>query len=480
MHERPRLAPRLILLLALLSPGCSNVVHMNRRLNTPEAAVEKQRLNATRAATFARVTPPSAPAGSRLRATPELRGDVAATTRATSDRSGPIPGDADGCFVGLALSGGGSRSANFAAACMFELQRLGLLQRVDYVSTVSGGSLAGAYYCLSSPADWNPGDVQRKLSQAFASDVVASSLLPWNFWTLALTDFDRSDLLASSFQKHLFSRDGRGLKFSDLRPERPRLLVNATDLQSGRRFVFCNETFDEINSDLSTFPVAWAAAASSAVPVLLHPVTLRDYSTAFRQYRHLIDGGVVDNLGITTLIETYAAHLGSARAHGRPDPYPKGAVLIVIDAHTNYDADLSDKADIGFLPAFTSAAGLSSTSLLNRASSATLGDLIVRNAPDDATARELREHIDRLNEEGFLKLNDRTGHAARVVYVSLSQLSDLSDLPFTSFGESVNSIATYFNISPTEAYRLYQAAGLLFRGRFDARVREVMEELKGE
>jgi hypothetical protein len=241
--------------------------------------------------------------------------------------------------------------------------------------------------------------------------------------------------------------------------------------------VFCNETFDEINSDLSSLPVAWAAAASSAVPVLLHPVTLRDYSTAYIQYRHLIDGGVVDNLGILTLIETYAAHLGSAAAHGRPDPYPRGAVLIVIDAHTDYDAKLSGKSDIGFLPAFKSAAGLSSTSLLNRASSATLGDLIVRSAPDDAAARELREQIDRLNEDGFLKLTDRTGHPARVIYLSLTQLSDLSDLPFASFGESVNSIATYFNIHATEAYHLYQAAGLLFQRRFDGRVAEVMREL---
>src|SRR3712207_8789842 len=48
--------------------------------------------------------------------------------------------DADGIFFGVALSGGGSRSANFAAACMFELEQLGLLGRVDYLSSVSGGS----------------------------------------------------------------------------------------------------------------------------------------------------------------------------------------------------------------------------------------------------------------------------------------------------------------------------------------------------
>ena len=35
----------------------------------------------------------------------------------------------DGCFVGLAISGGGSRSANFSAGCMLHLQQIGLLRR---------------------------------------------------------------------------------------------------------------------------------------------------------------------------------------------------------------------------------------------------------------------------------------------------------------------------------------------------------------
>src|SRR5204862_4269572 len=76
----------------------------------------------------------------------------------------------DGYFVGLALSGGGSRSANFAASCMFQLERLGLLDKVDYISSVSGGSLAASCYCLFGP-EWNPGEVQKKLTHSFANDV---------------------------------------------------------------------------------------------------------------------------------------------------------------------------------------------------------------------------------------------------------------------------------------------------------------------
>jgi len=209
----------------------------------------------------------------------------------------------------------------------------------------------------------------------------------------------------------------------------------------------------------------------------MHPVTLRDYSTIFPQYRHLIDGGIADNLGVETLVETFSAHVDSARANGWPDPYPKGAVLIVIDSHTNYDAALSSKSDIGLIESLKAAAGLSSTSLLNRASSATLADLIVRRSPDDASAAELRADIDRLNTSGYLTLKDKTGHTVRVVYLALSQVSGLSGAPFASFGESVNSIGTYFDIREVDAYYLYQTAELLIRQRFQAPLGDLVREL---
>src|SRR5262245_54817162 len=44
----------------------------------------------------------------------------------------------------LCLSGGGIRSASFAVGVMQGLARHGLLERFDYLSTVSGGGFAGA------------------------------------------------------------------------------------------------------------------------------------------------------------------------------------------------------------------------------------------------------------------------------------------------------------------------------------------------
>lgn len=466
--RRARVARAGVALLLCVAVGCSEY---NRPLNSLKLPLEAREGNNTRAATYARVRPPRDGSDDRIQpATAPVLDD--------DPRRPAHPPDDDGYFVGLAISGGGSRSANFAAACMFQLQRLRLLQRVDYISSVSGGSLAAAYYCTHGD-EWNPENVQRKLSHSFATDALVQTLLPWNAAALMFTAVDRTDLLADSFRATLFSRQGRALTFADLRDDRPRLLINATDLQSGKRFIFSDESFDEINSDLSAFPIARAVAASSAVPVLLHHLTLKDHSTTFDQYRHLIDGGVTDNLGAQTLVETFAAHVEQARARGQADPYPHGAVLLLLDATVAFDARLSDQADIGFVQSLVAGAGLSSTALVNRAATATLAEIIVQNARDDVPARKLRQALADLKRTGHLTQTDRTGHTISVVHISLSQVQALSDVPFTGFRDSVNNIATYFNIDRTEAFHLYQAAGLLVDQKHEARLVELRNEMEG-
>ena len=451
---------------ALAAGGCS---YANRPLNDNHVLPENRVANHTRAATFAAVTPPQAIATQPVR---EIRPTAAAGT--------PTLADADGYFVGLAISGGGSRSANFAAACMFQLERIGLLRRVDYVSSVSGGSLTAAYFCShgDGKGGWNPADVQTKLSHAFATDMLVQLALPWNWVALTVSDYDRSDLLAKTLKENLFTAsDGHEMRYADLRPDRPRLLVNSTDLQSGRRFVFCNESFDDINSDLARYPLAYAVAASSSVPVVLHEVTLRDFSTAFPQYRHMIDGGVVDNLGIETLAEVYRAQELAARDAGRPDPYPHGAVFVILDASTEYDRDISNRSDTGFIDALTTAAGITSTALLNRASTLSLDDVVLKNAPDATSAKQVRDAIDTLGREGYVEFDNVAGHKIRVAHVALSKIEDVSKLPFHNFGETVNSISTYFNIGPQQAAELYTSAELLMKDRFEPHLRALVKEM---
>jgi NTE family protein len=54
--------------------------------------------------------------------------------------------EGDDRLIGLALSGGGSRAIAFHLGCLRALNQLGLLDRVKVLSTVSGGSVIGAYY----------------------------------------------------------------------------------------------------------------------------------------------------------------------------------------------------------------------------------------------------------------------------------------------------------------------------------------------
>ncbi|HEV7301456.1 MAG TPA: patatin-like phospholipase family protein [Tepidisphaeraceae bacterium] len=447
--------------LSAVAFGCTSV---NKPLNKATVALEHRAKNQTRAGTF-------------LDAAPTQASSESDVLRPTTNPAQPQIVDADGYFVGIAISGGGSRSANFSAACMFQLQRLGVLQYCDYISSVSGGSLTAAYYCAWGE-EWNPGTVQKKMTHHFATDLLAQTLMPWNVVGMTVSHLDRSDLLANTLRNNLFTRKGKELTYADLRPDRPRLLINATDLQSGRPFVFSNETFDALNTDLSKYPLAYAVAASSSVPVLLHHVTLRDYSTTFKQYRHLVDGGVTDNLGIQTLVNLFEAQAQSAVDQNLPNPYPNGAIFIVLDATTQFDAKLSSKGDISLLDSLKFGAGLSSTVLINRASSATLAEMIVKHASADLNADQLRADVATLNKTGQLTMRDNRGQQVQVMHLSLSHLNNLTNLPFKSFNESVNNIATYFNIGETEAYHLYLAAELMVKDKFEKPLLEVGDKLK--
>ena len=119
----------------------------------------------------------------------------------------------------------------------------------------------------------------------------------------------------------------------------------------------------------------------------MHHVTLRDYSTTFKQYRHLIDGGVTDNLGVQTLVETFAAHVQRRRARGEPDPYPHGAVIIVLDATDRSTPSCRTSRTSDFIESLVAGAGLTSTSLLNRVEFGDAGGDDRAERPDDVAGQ---------------------------------------------------------------------------------------------
>ena len=264
--------------------------------------------------------------------------------------------DRPGVFVGVAISGGGSRAAVFGMAVLQELERLGILRHVSAISTTSGGGLAGAYYSLHSrDMDW------AKAQDAMAFDYLGAWLRsnagPRQLASVLTTDEDRSDLMADVFDEQIFD----GSTYSALGPFAPGTapiwLANATQIGDTRRFTFSEGEFDQLRSSLGSFPLAQAVMASAAFPGVFNSVTLRDYTPAaihddeihFENsvlYRHLIDGGPTDNLGIEALLDLARSHdvakwgpLGA-----REDGSRQGTCLLfIVDAYPRADISRYDR-----------------------------------------------------------------------------------------------------------------------------------------
>ncbi|MBP8105616.1 MAG: patatin-like phospholipase family protein, partial [Nitrospira sp.] len=156
---------------------------------------------------------------------------------------------ADGRFVGLAFSGGGSRAAVFGAAVMKELDRLGVLQQVDVLSAVSGGALPAASYALEGYRDFS---FQNGFVELVGRDFQGAILGPWytvpqNAIRYALTDRVPAEQVIRVLDDRLF----RGATFADLNPSQPILLLNATDALTGDPLVISDERFAALGQPLA-------------------------------------------------------------------------------------------------------------------------------------------------------------------------------------------------------------------------------------
>src|SRR5437899_1707251 len=85
-------------------------------------------------------------------------------------------------MIGLALSGGGSRAIAFHLGCLRGLDDVGLLDRIGVLSTISGGSVIGAYYAYTPQKTFLEfeSDIRRLLSRGFKSDILRKLAEPRN------------------------------------------------------------------------------------------------------------------------------------------------------------------------------------------------------------------------------------------------------------------------------------------------------------
>ncbi|WP_157497226.1 patatin-like phospholipase family protein [Hahella ganghwensis] len=246
----------------------------------------------------------------------------------------------------LSFSGGGTRAAALSYGVLKELRetylpskmtRRRLLDEIDMISSVSGGSFTAAYYGLYGEDIFE--DYEKVfLKQSIQSALIRQLLTPTYWWRSLFTAFDRTEMAIEYYDTFIF----RGATFGDIPVERrPYILINATDLSAGNRFSFTQDVFDLFCSDLGKLPIARAVTASSAVPVAFPPVVMENFSgdcdqsrslinkgpddknfvdrrleeqrqsylgylnREHRPYIHLVDGGISDNLGLRAVRESF-------------------------------------------------------------------------------------------------------------------------------------------------------------------------------
>ncbi|NOT84272.1 MAG: patatin-like phospholipase family protein [Methylococcaceae bacterium] len=246
----------------------------------------------------------------------------------------------NGVFIGIALSGGGSRAANFSIAALLELERLGILQNTSVISSVSGSSLVAAYYGLygCDKKRWKQAALRETFRTDFELPWIGRWFNPWNIVRYWFTNLNRSDIMVQELDSDLFD-DQQFKNMCQTHQNRPRILINATSFNSGQQFIFSDEQFKaSLNSRLDTYPIARAVMASSSFPVVFHDITLKDYHVkgeAFKgdnrrdeteNFEHLIDGGPSDNLGVTPLVNVVKT------LYQNPQKQPQACFLFVIDA----------------------------------------------------------------------------------------------------------------------------------------------------
>ncbi len=239
-------------------------------------------------------------------------------------------------IVALSFSGGGTRAAAFSYGVLEGFQdtpvhgragTVSLLDRLNFLSGVSGGSILAAYYGLHGKAAL--ADFKPRFLLANGEESLQTDLNLANVARGLQGGVNDPSKFPTWLDAHLYG----GATFKDLDRGRTRVWINASDIYNRTAFIFAPVTFSALCSDLADYPVSLAVGASAAVPVVFAPVVIKNfpgpcpialprwvervradpnaapliksYADALERYRSgaikyvkLLDGGLVDNYGL--------------------------------------------------------------------------------------------------------------------------------------------------------------------------------------
>ncbi len=247
--------------------------------------------------------------------------DLAATPVNRPDPQPRPPQDG----IGLCLSGGGYRAMLFHVGTLWRLYDSGWLNRIDRISSVSGGSITSAVLALAWPKlSFNPADPADFMAQVvtpirkLAGRTIDIGPIFWG----SLLPGGVASRIARAYRKHLFGR-----ATLQALPDQPRFVINATNMQSAALWRFSKPYMGDWRVGRVLNPrveLADAVAASSAFPPFLSPFTLdldpksflADPTAGLQHEPYtrraiLSDGGVYDNLGLETVWKHYRTVLVS-------------------------------------------------------------------------------------------------------------------------------------------------------------------------
>jgi len=402
----------------------------------------------------------------------------------------------DELLVVLAFSGGGTRAASLSYGVLEELARTEieingtkrrLIDEIDMISSVSGGSFTAAYYALFGDRIFDDFE-ECFLKQNIQGKLFRRLINPWfwpRFWS---PGYNRDDMAAELYDKEIFE----GKTYADLlrRPEAPYLIVNATNIESGSRFEFTQNQFDVISSDLSAFSVSRAVTASSAVPGLFGTVRLENQSkksenfhlrwvdetldnlqspirltkeakeaqeyqdAGKRKYVHLVDGGVADNLGLRAYLDMMIKQkIAPNRAQTHFSGVVRNVLLIIVDSHVEKESGFSRMESPGLFKIIGASIGIP----IDHYSFETIE--FIESALEARAAEMRKERAEMITSEA----NNKTSMVPPEPLKYYTAVLQFNHLPDKKDEEFFRSMPTSFKLKDEDVDRLRELAARQLR-----------------
>ena len=390
----------------------------------------------------------------------------------------------DGDLIILMLSGGGSRAAalGYGVLEQFKQTKIGtnpfkesLLDNIDLVFGVSGGSVLATYFSLEGKYVV-PKFEDKFLKTDFQSQLTSQIFSFSNLPKLTSDQYGRGDLLQEQLNLALY----KGKTFGYLANHRrgPFVIVSATDMSLGQKVIFTQEFFDGLCLNLSDVEVARAVASSSSVPLIFSPLTfnnnggrcnyrppeitkmvtaitantqksknveeMRETLASYqdsqkRPFLHLVDGGLTDNLGLSAFTDSYDLIGKEGLYKTALATKLKRIVIISVNAQNEVTSEIDQSANIP-----------QTRDVVNT----------IVNVPIDrntqTTLRRFRELADEWNK---MMLKQPADKRVELHFVSIG----LKDLPESPLKQEVLNINTSFYLPNKDINKLKQAAQILLQ-----------------